>query len=117
MAEEIKEAQEVQGGMTIGHLLMAMAFLMPVIFVFGDVKGSGGGALRYALGVPSGLGIGAMIVFQDWHLGKYLWLRTRKFSTRVQNVVGVGGLALDVVWIVVGCFAGSELASMLIRFL
>lgn len=104
------------GEITVGHLLMAIGFFMPVEAVVIVVKHAGGGALRYALGVPLGLALGVLIVRLDWKIGKALWLRSRNYSEKVQNGVALGVFALQVVWIIAGAIVGDELASLLVRY-
>lgn len=117
MRVEHRGNPDMEGGeFTLGHLLMAIGFFMPVEAVVFAVKDAGGGALRYALGVPLGLALGLLIVRLDWKIGKALWLRSRNYSERVQNGLALGVFALQIVWIAAGAIVGGVLALLLVRY-
>jgi hypothetical protein len=116
MTEEKDTSQENQvRQVTLLHLLMAIAFFMPVEALIIQVHQAGGGAVRYVLGVPLAVGLGALIVRFDWTFGKPLWLWSKRHSPKVQNAIGLALFTLLIVWIAVGAIAGHALASLLIR--
>jgi hypothetical protein len=100
---------------TLGHLLMAMAFVMPVIAVIGDLKHAGGGALRYALGAPLGLALGTTIVWLTWKSGKTVWLCFSGRSERARRTLAIGLFGLDICALLFGFIGGRALASLLIK--
>ena len=106
---------EQRGQVTLGHLLLSIAFFMPVVAVIMEIKRVGGGPVQYALSVPLGLGLGAVIGRLSWIAGRSLWLRSQSYSNKVQNGIAIGVFALDIVWIIVGGIAGTALAHLLIH--
>jgi hypothetical protein len=93
------------------HLLLAIAFVMPLSGAIAELKHSGGGALRYVIVLPTSLAVGALIVWLDWKLGKALWSRCQRRSPQVQNVVAMFLFILELLWIVVGGVSGFKLAA------
>jgi len=97
------------------HLLLGIAFCVPVGAAATVLAHSGGGTLRYAITVPSALALGALIVWLDWKLGKVLWLRCQGCSKQVQNVVAIGLFAAGLLWIAVGAVSGFKLATFVAK--
>ena len=116
MPEKQDTEQRTQHGqVTLGHLLLSIAFFIPVETVIFEIKHVGGRPVQYALGVPLGLGLGAVIGRLSWISGRSLWLRSQRYSQKVQNGIAIGVFALDIVWIIVGGIAGTALAHLLIH--
>src|SRR5215468_8046307 len=99
------------GQVTLMHLLLAIAFVMPITGAIAELKHSGSGALCYLIVLPASLAIGALIVWFDWKLGKALWSRCERHSPKVQNAVAMFLFTLELLWIVVGVVSGSMLAA------
>ena len=99
------------GQVTLGHLLLAIAFCMPMGMAMAELKHSGGGLPRYLVAAPSALVIGALIVSLDWKLGKAVWLRFQMYPKTVQDRVAIALFALDLLWIVAGAVSGLKLAT------
>jgi hypothetical protein len=99
------------GQVTMMHLLLCIAFFMPVVTAITELKHSGGGTLRYLVAAPSALVLGALIVSLDWKLGKVVWLRWQRYSKQAQNAVAIALLAGELLWIVVGVVSGVKLAA------
>lgn len=99
------------GQVTLGHLLLGIAFCMPVSMGVTELKHSGGGILRYLIVAPSALVIGALIVSFDWKLGKAVWLRCQRYSNKAQNRAAMGLFGLQLLWIVLGAISGFKLAT------
>lgn len=104
-----------RGQVTVGHLLLFIAFFILVETVIIEMRHLGGGPVQYALGVPLGLGLGAVIVRLNWISGRSVWLRSQRYSKKVQNRIAIGVFVLDIVWMIVGGIAGSTVAHLLIR--
>ena len=102
------------GQVTLGHLLLAIAFSQPVGLAVIRVAHSGGGALRYLIVVPVALGLGFLIAALDWKLGKAVWLRCRRYSNRTQNRVAIALFCLQLIWIVLGTALGFVLATFVV---
>lgn len=109
------EQRTQQGQVTVGHLLFAFVFLMPVEFVIFGIKDAGGGFFQYVLGVPLGVGLGAIIGRLSWNLGRFLGLRAEGCSTKMQILVALGILTLDIAWMILGGIAGSSLSRLLVH--
>lgn len=117
MAEEKEiEEQSQGGGMTLGHLLMAIGFFMPVETVIMEFRRANGRVLDYIIGVPLAIGLGTLIVWLNWTFGKRLWIRSQGYSKNVRNAIALGAFSLDFVWIIVGLVAALGLVSLLRRF-
>ena len=101
------------GQVTILHLLLGIAFFMPVVAAVSALKRSSGGALRYTVAVPLTLAVGSLIVWLDWKIGKAAWMRSEHYSKFLQNVAALSIVAMDVAWIAVGGVSGSELAKLI----
>lgn len=101
------------GQVTLMHLLLGIAFCMPITTAISELKHSGGGVLRYLVAVPSALGLGAVIVSVDWKLGKAAWLRSQRYSTQAQNAVAIALFVGELLWIFVGCVSGFKLAALI----
>ncbi|MGA9392748.1 MAG: hypothetical protein WBV69_20130 [Candidatus Sulfotelmatobacter sp.] len=99
------------GQVTLMHLLLGIAFFIPVGAATTLLWHSGGGALRYLVIVPSALALGALIVTLDWKLGKAAWLRCQRCSKHMQNAVAIGLFAAELLWIAVGAVSGFKLAT------
>ena len=103
------------GQVTLSHLLLAIAFVMPVSGAIAGLKHSGSGALRYVIVLPASFVVGALIVRLDWKLGKALWSRCKQHSPKVQNAVAIFLFTLQLLWIVVGVVSGFALAALAAR--
>lgn len=68
------------GQVTLGHLLLAIAFFQPVGIAVIQIQHYGGGILRYLIVVPVALVLGVLIASLDWKLGKAVWLRCQPYS-------------------------------------
>lgn len=99
------------GQVTLGHLLLGIAFCMPIGMAMTELKHNGGGVLRYLAAAPSTLVIGALIVSLDWKLGKAVWLRFQSYSKTVRNAAAVALFALELLWVVAGAVLGFKLAT------
>jgi hypothetical protein len=110
-----RPAEEQQQGphVSLGHLLMAMAFVIPVATVIGDLKRAGGGLLRYALGAMLGLALGSAIVWITWKVGRFLWLRFSDRSRKADTALAIGLYGLDICSMIAGLMGGGFLASLL----
>ena len=68
------------GQVTLGHLLLAIAFSQPVGIAVIRIAHSGGGVLRHLIVAPVALVLGFLIAALDWKLGKAVWLRCQRYS-------------------------------------
>jgi uncharacterized membrane protein YGL010W len=102
--------------LTLSHLLSGIALVMAPAIVVGEIRAAGGGAIRYLLGLASGLLLGTLIVLLEWHLGKFLWQRSQTLPDRGQNIVAIGLFALQFVWIILAMICGSQLAHLILKF-
>ena len=100
--------------LSIGHLLMAIAFFMPLTAAVSKAETLGGGPLSYLLVVPVSICIGILIVAASWVVGKFLWMKSESFSSRGRSAVAAGIFGLDVFWIVIALVSGYELASFIV---
>ena len=82
------------GQVTLGHLLLVIAFFMPICAVMVALKNWGGGLLRYLVAASTTLVLGALIVTLDWKLGKAVWLRSQRYSKKVQNATAIALFAV-----------------------
>ena len=103
------------GQVTLSHLLLAIAFVMPFSGALAELKHSGSGALRYVIVLPASFVVGALIVRLDWELGKALWSRSKQHSLKMQNAVAIFLFTLQLLWIVVGAASGFALATLAAR--
>ena len=103
------------GQVTLMHLLLCIAFCMPIVEATTDLEHSGGGAVRYLIAVPSALVLGALIVCLDWKLVKAVLLRCQRYSKQSQNGVAIALFALQILWIVLGAIAGFKLAAFVAK--
>jgi hypothetical protein len=111
-----QEARESQsGGVTLGHLFMLMGFAGPAEVVIGDVHRAGGGILRYLIGIPFALALGALTVWILWSLGKFFYIRSLGYSERILSGVALGVYALDLLGIIGGMLTATKLAAFLIK--
>jgi hypothetical protein len=94
------------------HLLVGVAFFMPVVAASGDLKGLGGGTLRYAVALPSALTLGALIVLFEWKLGKAAWLKSQRYPKKTQDLIGVSIFALQLLCTAIGAVFGTKLATL-----
>jgi hypothetical protein len=101
------------GQVTMMHLLLAIAFVMPITGAM--AKHFGSGALCYLIVLPASLAVGALIVWSQWKLGKALWSRCQRYSKKAPSAVALFLFALELLWIVVGVAAGSMLAALAVR--
>lgn len=99
------------GLVTLGHLLLAIAFCQPVGVAVIQIEHSGGGILRYLIVIPLALLLGLLIASLDWKLGKALWLRCQRYSDRAQNKVAMALFCMQLLWIVLGTILGFRLAT------
>ena|ERR1700719_2083144 len=99
------------GQVTLMHLLLGIAFCMPITAATSELRHSGGGTLRYLVAVPSAIALGAVIVSLDWKLGKTVWSGCQRYSKRAQNAVAVVLFAVEWLWIVAGGLSGFKLAA------
>src|SRR5579872_1234590 len=99
------------GQVTLGHLLLAIAFCQPVGIAVIQIKHSGGGILRYLVIVPVALALGFLIASLDWKLGKATWLRCQAYSNRARKRVAIALFCLQLLWIVLGVISGFKLAT------
>ena len=99
------------GQVTLGHLLLAIAFFQPVGIAVIQIAHSGGGVLRYLIVAPVALVLGFLIASLDWKLGKAVWLRCQRCSNRTQNRVAIALFCLQLLWIVLGTILGFKLAA------
>jgi len=99
------------GQVTVGHLLLGIAFCMPLGAAVTEIKHSGGGILRYLIVAPVALVLGVLIVTLDWKLGRALWLRCQRYFNTAQNRAAVALLGLQLLWILVGAISGFRLAT------
>ena len=111
------DAQEERqgGGITLGHLLLAIAFFSPFMAVGTEIHRAGGGLLRYAAGILLATVLAAFIVWADWNVGKLLWARAQHHSGMAQNFLALGVFGLYFLSIVAGDIAGYHVASFLIH--
>ena len=99
------------GQVTLGHLLLAIAFCQPVGVAVIQMEKSGGGIIRYLIVVPVALVLGVLIASLDWKLGKAVWLRCQQYSNRAQKGVGKALFCLQLLWIILGTILGFKLAT------
>jgi hypothetical protein len=99
------------GQVTLGHLLLAIAFFQPVGVAVIQIQHSGGGILRYLIVAPVALVLGFLIASLDWKLGKAVWLRCQQYSSRAQKRVAIALFCLQLLWIVLGTMLGFKLAT------
>ena len=104
--------QPAPGQVTLLHLLLAIAFFMPVVAAESVLIHSGAGLIQHLLTAPLGIAIGAAIVWADWKLGARVWLRTGPYSHRAQNALGIVLLLGDLLSIFVGVVLGSRIGSL-----
>jgi hypothetical protein len=105
------------GQVTLGHLLLGIAFCMPVSMAVAEIKHSGGGIFRYLIVTPLALVVGVLIVSLDWKLGRAVWLRYQQYSTRAQNRAAMALFTLQLLWIVLGAISGFKLATLVAEHL
>ena len=108
---EVISGNTGSGQVTLMHLLLGIAFCMPIGMAMPQLKNSGGGLLRYVVAAPATLILGILIVFLEWKLGKAIWLRCQRYSKKAQNVVAFGLFVLQLLWIVVGTISGFKVAT------
>jgi hypothetical protein len=97
------------GQVGLSHLLMMIAFVMPTFATIAEVKHSSGGTSAYILAIPIGIALSIAIATAEWRLGKFIWLRFKESSERVQNAVGALLFALQMLWIFTGLVGGMEM--------
>jgi hypothetical protein len=90
-----------------------MVFFMPVVAVITELKHSGGGMLRYLVAVPSAFVLGSLLVSLDWKLGKAIWFRCQRYSSRTQTVAAIASVVLDLSCILVGAVSGFKLSMFI----
>jgi hypothetical protein len=116
MLEEQKLDPDQGKALTLPNLMLLWSFVAPSTAIGGCIKAGGGGSLRYCVGIPTGLVIGAIIVYLNWNLWRYLLLRSGTCSVRRQNWIGLGIFALLMNGIGVGYFAGFYLGRIVIQY-
>lgn len=99
------------GQVSVGHLLLAVAFCQPAGVAILQIHHSGGGIVRYLIVIPIALVLGLLIASCDWKLGNALWLRCQRYSDKTQNKVATALLCLELLWIVLGTILGLKLAT------
>lgn len=99
------------GQVTLGHLLLAIAFCQPVGVAVIQMEHSGGGILRYLIVVPVALMVGVLSASLDWKLGKAVWLRCQPYSNRAQKRVAISLFCLQLLRIILGTILGFKLAT------
>jgi hydrogenase-4 membrane subunit HyfE len=110
-------AENTGPALTLGNLLMVTSFMITVMAVINPIKHAGGGVVRYMLSVPLALALGALIVWLNWKVQKYLFQRAKGATKRTENtIVAIFLLSLPF-FIALGGFAGGILASLLMKLL
>jgi hypothetical protein len=117
MEPDTLETKPEAGQMTLIHLFLGIAFFMPTASAITEVKHAGGGVLRYLVVIPFAIVIGVLIVSIDWRLGKAIWLRSCRYSERVQIGVSVALFAFQLPWIFLGEVSGEKLAAFVVNHL
>lgn len=101
---------------TLTNLLIVIAFLMPIIGVFAELKHAGSGLLRYSIGLPLSLAAALVIVIAEWQMLKLVWVQAEKHPSKWASVLSVALWFLLVTWsVVAGAKAGDLIAACLIR--
>jgi hypothetical protein len=101
---------------TLGHILMAITLCIPSAAVITEVRAAHGRPLQYLLGVPLAVALGCLLVFLEWHSGRFLWGRSQPHSDRIQRIATAALFALQFVWIVLADLCGAGLAHWAIKF-
>lgn len=109
-----RQRESKQGQVTLGHLLMGIALLMPAGVVIGEVKAAGGGMLQYLFGLPLALALGGLVIVLEWYSGRFFWQRSQRYSDRTRNIVAIGLFALQIVWVMLAGICGYRLAHLVI---
>lgn len=99
------------GQVTLGHVLLAIAFCQPVGIALTRIYHSGGGIRRYLIVAPIGLVFGVLIASLDWKVGTAVWLGCQRYSNRARNTVAIALFCLQLLWIVLGMILGFKLAT------
>jgi hypothetical protein len=115
--QKVVSMRSESGQVTLMHLLLSIAFFMPLIAACGEIQNTGGGITRYLLAVPLSIMIGVIIVVSDWNMGKMLWMKSQQLSRRIQNATALALLVLEVLWIFVGAVSGSKLGILVARYI
>ena len=111
-----QKSQDQQGQVTITFLLSAIELIMPTAFAVQAVKAAGGGVPRYVAAAALGLLLGGLIVVVEWRSTRFLWRRSQTFSERARNIVAMGLVALQLVWIILAAITGYQLAQLVTEF-
>lgn len=96
-------------------LFAMMVFFTPVVASIGTVRDSGGGFLRYGLGLSIGIILGAALLTIHWRLGTAIWRRFASRSETTKNAVGTALLVYQLLWVFVGLVSGITAGSFLVR--
>jgi heme/copper-type cytochrome/quinol oxidase subunit 3 len=107
--------QEQGPALSLPNLLLMFGFVAPPAALGASIKAAGGGALRYSIGISLGLMAGAIIVYLNWNLWRYLLVRSKTVSARARNSIFLCIFGLHVGWIIVGFMAGFALSRAVIR--
>ena len=91
-------------------MITVMAVVLPL-------KHAGGGIMRYKLGVPLALALGALIVWLNWSFQKFLSQKSKGATKTKENTIAVVFLLSLLFFIVFGGFARDMLASLLMKLL
>ena len=102
----------------LADLFAMMGLIMPVFAAIAQVKQSGGGVVAYLVAALIGVGLGVLISTVEWRLGRAIWRRFERYSSKVQNAVGFSLFVIQLLWVFlgvvsgikVGAFAGSRFA-------
>ena len=96
---------------------MLTSFVITVMAVIEPLKHAGGGVVRYMLGVPLALVLGALIVWLNWSFQNFLSQKSKGATKTKENTIVVVFLLSLLFFIAFGGFAGNMLASLLIKLL
>ena len=99
---------------TLSHLLLGMAVVMPAVAAISSIRVAGAGVFRIALGLILGLAIGSCICILDLQICKFLRLRSAKYAEKARKLIDLGLFALLFIWILAGVIAGNNLARWIV---
>ena len=83
------EAENTGQALTLGNLLTVRSFMITVMAVVEPLKHAGGGVVRYMLGVPLALALGALIVWLNWSFQKFLSQKAKGATKTKENIIAV----------------------------
>jgi len=104
--------------LTLTNLLIMIAFLMPILTVFAELKHAGGGLLRYSIGLLLSTTSAVLIVVAEWQLLRLISTQFERYSSRWSSARAVAlWLLLVTTCVVAGATVGDLIVACLIQWI